>query len=364
MFWTAKYNSGTVTNGSSGSALFNENGQVIGQLRGGWSSCNFTDFGDRYGKFHHSWNNAGLQQWLSPSQGLQSTGLLNLTNIPINGPNSISCTTPQQYSTLPGLLDVTYTWTVSAGLQILSGQGTANVTISGFPNNQFGSGTLTLTLASPTKGRTRTYTVSKAITIGTGGNGSITGTYNSPTSETEPLSPVANNVPPPVNPSCIAFSTNMTLPANSTVSWAGTTSSPQVSWYQSGDNIWCYFTTLGQTATFTATITNSCGTFTESFLFECVTYNSCGIIAQRVALSPNPATSSLLVALEEKGDKTKKRDISELRVLDKLGNVKLTRKYGKGQKNVSLDVSALPADVYTIMVHDGKDWTTEKFIKN
>lgn len=66
LYWTAKYNSGTDDRGSSGSALFNEKAQIVGQLRSGWSSCNFTDFGDRYGKFNHSWNGAGLQPWLSP----------------------------------------------------------------------------------------------------------------------------------------------------------------------------------------------------------------------------------------------------------------------------------------------------------
>lgn len=53
-YWTAHYTSGTVAPGSSGSALMNNVGQIIGQLRSGWSSCNFTDFGDRYGKFDRS----------------------------------------------------------------------------------------------------------------------------------------------------------------------------------------------------------------------------------------------------------------------------------------------------------------------
>jgi hypothetical protein len=107
-FWSAHYYSGTVAKGSSGSALMNENGQIVGQLRSGWSSCNFTDYGDRYGKFERSWNGAGFQPWLSPNQGLQSTGLLNLTDIQINGPGTIACSTPAQFSTLPNLLDVTY----------------------------------------------------------------------------------------------------------------------------------------------------------------------------------------------------------------------------------------------------------------
>lgn len=77
-YWVAYYYSGVVDKGSSGSALMNPNGQVIGQLKGGWSSCDYTDCGDHYGKFDKSWNYANLQDWLSPSQNKQSTQLLNL----------------------------------------------------------------------------------------------------------------------------------------------------------------------------------------------------------------------------------------------------------------------------------------------
>lgn len=38
-YWQTFYSSGVVAPGSSGSALFNEYNQIIGQLKGGWSSC-------------------------------------------------------------------------------------------------------------------------------------------------------------------------------------------------------------------------------------------------------------------------------------------------------------------------------------
>lgn len=369
-FWTAHYSSGTVTFGSSGSALMNENGQIIGQLRSGWSSCNFTDFGDRYGKLNSSWSGGGndnnrLSNWLSPSQGAQATNLLNLTDIPINGPNLIACTTPSQYVTLPGLLDVTYEWTVSAGLQIISGQGTSTVTISGLPGNNYGSGTLTLILRSPTKGRIRFYTTSKDITISTGGNGSITGTYNSPTNSTEPLIPrPPKTLNPPVNAACIAFSTNMAIPPGSTVDWYGTTSSPDIIWYQTGKDIFCNFTAVNQTADLKISVTNVCGTSSASYRFECTTTNSCGITPLRVILSPNPASSNLRVSLEEKTGKSTQKTIREIRIIDKMGNAKQTLKYAGGVKTISVNVSLLIPDVYTIRIFDGESWLTEKFIKN
>lgn len=169
-FWHASYSEGVVVGGSSGAALFNENNQIVGQLKGGWTNCTFYRWNDRYGKFYRSWNDGNLGQWLSPAQGLQSTATLDLTSIWFTGPDEIfSCTTPAQYScTKAGLLDVTYTWVVSSGLQIISGQGTPNVTVSALPGNQYRTETITLTLASPTKGRNRIYPISRNITVVTG----------------------------------------------------------------------------------------------------------------------------------------------------------------------------------------------------
>ncbi len=359
-YWQTNYSSGVVTGGSSGSALFNENGQIVGQLKGGASCCNYTDFSDRFGKFDRSWGGAGLQTWLSPNQNLQATGLLNLTDIPINGPGTIACTTPAQFSTLPNLLDVTYEWSVTTGLQIVSGQGTSTVTISGFPNNNVGSGFLTLTLRSPTKGETRIYTVSKQVFIS---NGSVLGTYNSPTNDVQPLAPFTrfNQV---TNNTCISVATNMTIPAGSTVSWSGPANTSEIIWSQSGNNVNIYFSGLDQTIVLSLSVTNSCGTTNLNYRFTCTSTNSCGIVPLRVVLSPNPSSSNMQVSLTDKANTNLKMDISEIRIIDKSGNIKLKNTYGVGQKNVNLNISTLTPDVYTILVFDGRTWTSEKFIKN
>jgi hypothetical protein len=299
-----------------------------------------------------------------------------LTDIPITGPGIIPCTTPAQYTTLPDLLDVNYNWSVSPGLQIISGQGTATVTISGLPNNQYGSGILTLTLSSPTKGRIRTYTVSKNITIYTGVN--ISGTYNSPTNSAEPL--VHYYTPPKQfptqwNSACIAFVTNLSVPSNTTVTWSGS-GDPGVYWYQTGKNIFCSFSAVGQTAGFRVYVTNSCGTSEESYTFKCTTMASCGVTPQfsgggEIMLSPNPANNNITVSLKDKTESIQKitaestqRAIKEIRIVDKMGNVKQTSNYAGTINNISLNVSSLKADVYTIQVFDGQSWYSEKFIKN
>ena len=101
---------GVTEGGSSGSALFDENGRIIGQLFGGGAACSgTTDNGsfDYYGRFAVSWDQNNFGQWLDPtntglttfnmySQVLStpeeelanfidiypnpSTGLLNITN--------------------------------------------------------------------------------------------------------------------------------------------------------------------------------------------------------------------------------------------------------------------------------------------
>ncbi len=60
----------TTEGGSSGSAIFDNNGRVIGQLHGGAAACGNTS-SDWYGCFHVSWDgsssSARLRDWLDPS---------------------------------------------------------------------------------------------------------------------------------------------------------------------------------------------------------------------------------------------------------------------------------------------------------
>ena len=60
---------GTTEGGSSGSALFNQYGQIIGQLRGGQAACG-NSLPDYYGAFYKSWDGDSpekrLKDWLDP----------------------------------------------------------------------------------------------------------------------------------------------------------------------------------------------------------------------------------------------------------------------------------------------------------
>ena len=83
------WDDGTTEGGSSGSPLFNQNHQVIGQLHGGYASCS-SQTSDWYGKFSVSWTGGGtnstrLSNWLDPI----GSGQLTLDTL---GGSSGTCT--------------------------------------------------------------------------------------------------------------------------------------------------------------------------------------------------------------------------------------------------------------------------------
>ena len=58
------WSSGVTEPGSSGSGLFNSSNQLVGQLSGGYSSCETPTYEDYYGRFDYAFNMA-MQDWLN-----------------------------------------------------------------------------------------------------------------------------------------------------------------------------------------------------------------------------------------------------------------------------------------------------------
>ena len=80
----SNWEKGTTEGGSSGSALFDANHQIIGQLHGGDAACG-NRLQDYYGKFSYSWNGSNdtlrqLKHWLDPD----NTGALSLEGMDPN----------------------------------------------------------------------------------------------------------------------------------------------------------------------------------------------------------------------------------------------------------------------------------------
>lgn len=87
-FWRVdNWEDGTTEEGSSGSALFDQNKRVVGQLTGGAAACIYPDSSDWFGKIYSSWNygtvsSSRLKDWLDPDaagatvlDGIDHTGL-------------------------------------------------------------------------------------------------------------------------------------------------------------------------------------------------------------------------------------------------------------------------------------------------
>lgn len=84
--WDITYSQGITEPGSSGSALYNQNHQIVGQLSGGNTSCSNSGGDDVYGRTDAAWTaNAAasgqLKAWLDPG----NTGALSVGGKNLNG---------------------------------------------------------------------------------------------------------------------------------------------------------------------------------------------------------------------------------------------------------------------------------------
>lgn len=358
-YWQAGYSSGVVAPGSSGSALFNEYSQIIGQLKAGWSSCNYTDFSDRYGKFHKSWEFGNLQPWLSPLQNRQNSPTLVLFPMEIQGIETISCTSPNQYSVPAGLEGCTYQWTVSNNLQIVSGQGTATISVQGIANNNYNyTGTITCTLQTPFKGSPtgRVLVVNKTVTLSIG---SIDGYYTTGNTTSQYPLQVDYNGDNPVE---AGYSyVTITSPEITTQTWTLQYGNPTSWQYNSQTNKLEMLLPLNGWALFRLNSPTTCGNAQFEFLFIAG--------GSYYRMSPNPASSTITLSVDEeklskqKIEKSTDQDIREVIISDKTGIVKQRNVYGKNTRQINLNVSTLKSDLYLVRVYNGKSWTTLRFIK-
>jgi hypothetical protein len=119
---------------------------------------------------------------------------------------------------------------------------------------------------------------------------------------------------------------------------------------------------------------------TGTYNIKVYTYNDCGWSTnfyplvffctndEMFMLSPNPANTSLTVKLSDetvlsenvKGNGT---GIKEIQLTDKIGNVLKRYVYSGTDKQVTIDVSTLKADIYYIKLFNGKQWIGKSFMK-
>jgi hypothetical protein len=161
--------------GSSGSPLFNQWNQVVGQLHGGPSSCTATDKSDYYGKFDRSWTGGGtsatrLRDWLdSANTGVMFIGGYDPNSGPLNTYNLQTPNAGVTVTTIPGsTTPYTFNWdtaSAAATYKWIFGQS--------LPTRQ-------LTVTSPTRPLNMTLGQLDALiaSLGVAPGGSISGSWD------------------------------------------------------------------------------------------------------------------------------------------------------------------------------------------
>lgn len=335
-YWQAGYQNGygTVAKGSSGSALLNENNQVVGQLKAGWSSCLFSNFSDRYGKFNKSYDNASLRQFLSPVQNLTEVGQLTITPLSITGVSEIGCNTNEYTYSVPNLIGVTYFWILTSDFIVVRGQNTSSITIKRNASLE-SSASITVRLTD-SKGTNPAASATKQIS----GGASITGTIYQTGQPNKPMYTV-NSV--------YAGNTNVSLFLMGAINISCTRSS--------GSGTWSYNTQYlsmnlqsGQSATFEMSGTGSCG-----YTARAVTFYISGGWSFTVA--PNPADNDLYITAAgiediEAQDIVKQKDLEFTASLYDFNTGLLTKqiKNIKGDKNLKVNVSDLKKGKYVLQI--------------
>lgn len=120
----------------------------------------------------------------------------------------------------------------------------------------------------------------------------------------------------------------------------------------------------GEIVTFRLTNTNACGAYDFDVLF----------VAQEqyggyYRISPNPTKDNLTIAVDEaklsenKVAKSSDQEIRKIVILDKTGIVQTKQTYGKGTRQMTINISHLSTGIYIVRIFNGKEWTALKLVK-
>lgn len=96
-------------------------------------------------------------------------------------------------------------------------------------------------------------------------------------------------------------------------------------------------------------------------------FPTCFAAAASINMYPNPSSGQVTIDLKDLNKKTPSasqiKDIREIRIVDKLGNVKKVIQYPAGTRSASLNIGNLPCDVYTVHVTDGTNRVSRQLNK-
>lgn len=112
---------------------------------------------------------------------------------------------------------------------------------------------------------------------------------------------------------------------------------------------------------FTVRVANACD-LGGSPSSRTVTVTNCG---SAFRVSPNPGTTTLTVESVDLAstEKSGPSNISQIRVVDQLGNIRLQKEFKTKQQRATLFITDIPKGNYTVMVFDGTAWSSLGYIK-
>lgn len=291
--WYSKYwqvtnwAEGVVVRGSSGCALFNQNHQVVGQLRSGVSSCSWIDGNDRFGKFHVSWDNnpnleSQLRGWLSPNQNLFS--MSHLIPLRIDGPSQV-CYGQNAIINMPNLrANETINWSISGSIQVVS---STNHSVTITPTAPGSGGTATVTAQINQPGQPIPALVLHSLQVGAPSSSDIilhNATTNSQANQFGTINLCSNSS------NSLYVSSNQSNLTNASWSFPN-----GWSYYTSGIN--ANVTPLGYANAIYVIASNQCGAASSPAAFYVNMYGCGGYY--RYTIYPNPVKDFISVEFED-----------------------------------------------------------------
>lgn len=178
------------------------------------------------------------------------------------------------------------------------------------------------------------------------------------------------------NPVCnlVSTTTNMQLSGTNSVTWQRVSTHPALTWMQVGNDLEFNFWSVGQTALFRLSISNSCGIVENNYYFESI---SCGggggddpcDPVEAYLISPNPVGKVINIVVTpnlpepcsppvvsrvgEQGDRASDPDlIIKVDVYDINGLLMRTKQFTSGVEKVNLDISDLRKGLYKLKITD------------
>lgn len=407
-WWKTDFQQGTAEPGSSGSALFDQNQRVVGQLTGNPNPpldyCRIRIF--EYGRFDISWTGGGtdstrLSNWLDPSNsGAMTTNttninallpFVNIDSLNVVGPALICDSSEYSISNLPTGATVAWSIPGSAGSVLQLAQNTPSLNQLRIMNQKWYNVTTTLT-ATITNLGCGVPTQTRSMTIA---NDNSTSPYTDHSYYQEACvfhnvshpsqsgTITSNSSPVFVHQGCTVY-VDLGDTVGRTVSLAQGSGQPTF-WYVGPTTYYpntLYFQLPYGSGgiPFTFNITGNGACYEQSLLFFSYSGNA---NAARSANSkytfnivPNPAQTFIRIMIQSDGqgikfkglqqppagEVTSVNNIKFVKILDASGKLSKQQQFSGNPTQVQMDISEMPNGVYFVEISDGRNTETQKLI--